>query len=422
MGSFKILAILCIMADCRQLPIRAAPEDDKRRVATEKTEKNTGYIKTHNPNKILKKESPSKSINDGRSKDQIIAAAETAAENGGGATSDRMASSNDLRLKNERLADTGVHLTWPKGIIPFKIQTGLYDDFTEEEQDIIYAGMQMWMNKTCIKFVKAGSSEAKSAGHNDYILIVQGGFCLTEFVGYRPGQFHIVALMRESDFGESFEGCINPRTVARMLGHVIGLRGEQTRKDRDQYIRILYENVNSDYRERFEADEGPSGFGTPYDFCSIMHYSAQDASISKERFTIVPKDLGYISVIGRVSNISYADATIVNRMYNCSIAAIQTPCLRKLCTNLYSEHDCKNLEFQNKFASLPASNITTEGERCNEDRPCGKHGESYYWCGVASSWNYCCAPGMSCGNYGYSYVWCWADYYESQYNYCKSKS
>jgi len=424
MESCKILVILCVMADSRQSPITASREDDEWRVA----ESDKGYIKTLSADEILNKEFPSQSVDDGRSVDQIIAAAEIATENGGGVTGARMASPNDFRLEIERLAGTGMRkesLRWPKGIIPFKIESG----YTKKELDIIYAGMQMWMRKTCIRFVEAGSPEAKSTGHNHFILIVDGPGCFT-VAGYRYHprlRYQIVSLSRPDRLDP--EGCITPSIVAHELGHVIGLVHEQMREDRDQYIRVVYENIPDNKHVQYEEMVGQSEFGTPYDYCSIMHYSP----VRLGRFVLVPKDLGYISVIGRANNLSYIDATIVNTMYKCGIAVDRTPCLRKPCTDSYSAQDCKTLELQNQIFFAPASNVTAEGWRCTQGYSCGKHnGYKYFWCWTGTwsgsyAWDYCCAPGKSCekragAGAGEDHEWCWADYYEKEWSKCKKST
>merc|ERR1711872_856295 len=68
---------------------------------------------------------------------------------------------------------------WPKNIIPYRIM----NQYSQSQLNSIYAGMQMWMRKTCIKFVPAGSAEARSTGHNHYIEIFSGGGCYSS-VGY----------------------------------------------------------------------------------------------------------------------------------------------------------------------------------------------------------------------------------------------
>jgi len=220
---------------------------------------------------------------------------------------------------------------WPKAIIPYKIQRG----YTQSQLNVIYQGMQMWMRKTCIKFVPAGSADARSTGHNNYITIFSGGGCYSS-VGYNH-RSHQVSL--------AARGCTLPGIVAHELGHTIGLHHEQCRPDRDNYLKIFLSNVPSNMRHNFNKVQGTSNFGMPYDYCSLMHYGA--TAFGGRHFTIVPKDLDYLAVIGRSHNraadLTYTDVTIVNKMYGCNIQAQQTPCPKIPCTSRYSAATCNSL-------------------------------------------------------------------------------
>ena len=59
------------------------------------------------------------------------------------------------------------------------------------------------------------------------------------------------------------------------IGHAIGLWHEQSRPDRDWYLKIVWNNIADDktaqFRRRttYEVDH----YGSTYDYGSIMHYS-----------------------------------------------------------------------------------------------------------------------------------------------------
>jgi len=219
---------------------------------------------------------------------------------------------------------------WPKAIIPYKIQRG----YTQSQLNTIYAGMQMWMRKTCIKFVPAGSNEAHSTGHGHYITIFSGQGCYSS-VGYNH-RSHQVSLQAR--------GCTLPGIVAHELGHTIGLHHEQCRPDRDNHVKILLNNVPSNMRYNFNKVSGTSNFGMPYDYCSLMHYGA--TAFGGRKFTIVPYDVDYLAVIGKShtsADLTYTDVTIVNQMYGCGISAQRTSCPKISCTSRWSSSTCNSL-------------------------------------------------------------------------------
>jgi len=303
------------------------------------------YIEGLSADEILNTEFEVEYSNDDRTIDEIIAAAGTAA-GAAKAAGENQEINYDMDMNMDPMqyeveygklagfAGAGMASSWyrwPKAIIPYRIQSG----YTQTQLNTIYQGMQMWMRKTCIKFVPYGSNEARSTGHNHYIEIFSGGGCYSS-VGYNH-RSHKVSL--------AARGCTLPGIVAHELGHTIGLHHEQCRPDRDNYLKIFLSNVPSNMRHNFNKVRGTDTFGMPYDYCSLMHYGA--TAFGGHSFTIVPKDLDYLAVIGRSHNraadLTYTDVTIVNKMYGCNINAAPTSCPKIPCTSRYSASTCNSL-------------------------------------------------------------------------------
>ena len=69
--------------------------------------------------------------------------------------------------------------------------------------------------------------------------------------------------------------CNSKAALLHELGHTIGFFHEHSRLDRDNYIRIMYQNIHPRY-EIYFAKHAPTdidSLGVPYDYDSIMHYS-----------------------------------------------------------------------------------------------------------------------------------------------------
>jgi len=82
-------------------------------------------------------------------------------------------------------------------------------------------------------------------------------------------------------------GCTYKVTIAHEIIHALGWVHEQARSDRDQYVEMLWQNINQRMWSQFKLTKGTDDSGTPYDPASIMHY--HDSAFANRRGVKVMK-------------------------------------------------------------------------------------------------------------------------------------
>ncbi|XP_068199405.1 meprin A subunit alpha [Antennarius striatus] len=114
--------------------------------------------------------------------------------------------------------------------------------------------------------------------------------------------------------------CDTKSIVQHELLHALGFYHEQSRSDRDDYVKIWWDQIEEGMEHNFNKyeDDFITDLNTPYDYESIMHYRPFSFNKNESIPTITTTIPQFNDVIGQRLDFSAVDITRVNRMYDCA--------------------------------------------------------------------------------------------------------
>ncbi|XP_068564824.1 meprin A subunit alpha [Cebidichthys violaceus] len=114
--------------------------------------------------------------------------------------------------------------------------------------------------------------------------------------------------------------CDTKAIVQHELLHALGFYHEQSRSDRDDYVKIWWDQIEEGMEHNFNKyeDDFITDLNTPYDYESIMHYRPLSFNKNDSIPTITTTIPYFNEVIGQRLDFSAVDITRLNRMYDCA--------------------------------------------------------------------------------------------------------
>jgi hypothetical protein len=178
---------------------------------------------------------------------------------------------------------------WPGGSIPYVIDGSVSPSTVSSIQwAIAEAGT------TAIKL------RPRLATDQDFVVFSDTGDGCTSFVGRIGGPQTI-----------SVTGCGRGSVLHEIL-HAAGFFHEQSRGDRDDFITIVWSEIEPSQKSAFETRPGVSRDVGAYDYGSIMHYGTHAFSRTGQP-TIIPRTPGV--TIGQRDGLSPSDRAAVATLY-----------------------------------------------------------------------------------------------------------
>lgn len=173
-----------------------------------------------------------------------------------------------------------------------------------QQKNLISDAFDLFKKHTCVKFIPR-------AAEKDYIEFDNGPTGCWSHVG-RVGGSQIINLQAP--------GCtIKVGTILHEVLHSVGFFHEQNRNDRDDHVKVNFNNIPEDKNVNFEkmsADE-ISAYNVPYDVKSVLHYSSFAFSKNTQRTIEARKDPTLNDLMGQRDAFSDADIKKIRAMYEC---------------------------------------------------------------------------------------------------------
>ncbi|XP_073529548.1 astacin-like metalloendopeptidase [Phyllobates terribilis] len=204
--------------------------------------------------------------------------------------------------RNARKCSACKWLKNANGIVP--VPYTISSQYSASEVSLINEALKEFEVMTCVQFVDRNSEP-------DYLSIEPGSGCWS-YIGKISGK-QTVSLASPS--------CMVYGVIQHEAMHNIGFFHEHTRQDRDDYVDILWQNIDRGNYGNFDMAEGNT-FNLPYDYTSVMHYHRFAFSLRDSLSTIVPKPDAYVP-IGQRSGMSSLDVMKINANYGCNLCRVK---------------------------------------------------------------------------------------------------
>jgi hypothetical protein len=195
---------------------------------------------------------------------------------------------------------------WPGGVVPYEFDPNV----TPGNADRMLVAMAQWEAIANVDF-------RPRVGELLYVHI-QNAAENSSWIGMQPIAYPINIF----NWGSTF-------IMAHELGHALGYWHEQQRSDRQQFIRVNYENLSTDvfflvgnFNIRILGGE----YG-PYDFDSVMHYGQCAFSVcggcpnsgscteGGRTIIVLPPNDAWQGAIGQTTHLSYWDSLVMSFLY-----------------------------------------------------------------------------------------------------------
>lgn len=192
---------------------------------------------------------------------------------------------------------------WPDATVYYSYGSGISTSRAREIRD----SMNYWEDNTCLRFIP----RSDQSNFIDFVNLGDGS--CSSSIGMSGGSQRL-KLGADKCYG----------FITHEVGHAIGFFHEQSRPDRDSYVRIEWSNVrngreNSNFMKRTTDDI--NSLGVQYDYDSVMHYGQTFQSTNGHNTIEISNPTVYANqgrpTLGQLNHLSSKDTQQARLLYNC---------------------------------------------------------------------------------------------------------
>jgi len=176
-------------------------------------------------------------------------------------------------------------------------------NFGSTRKALIMQAIAEYHRKTCVRFIPRRNER-------NYIHMTNTGGCWS-MIGMTGGK----QLLKLGSW------CAQLGTAKHELMHAIGFFHEQSRADRDQHVKIFWDNIQSGESYNFNKYR-TNYLGEPYDLNSIMHYRNTEFGKWGQTKTTIQSIKWPNMKLGN-ADFTVGDIRQINKLYNCD--SVQPP-------------------------------------------------------------------------------------------------